>query len=125
MRKLIFMSYCHRFLFLTLFNDKITWITLAVLKKKIAPLKNSVHCRKTGEKSRVCNDHRKRKAWHLPPPFFFPLEGSLQMEKSSPIASLSETEYDEKTEEGQAPKQAEPRAASVLARSPRRLINPE
>lgn len=67
----------------------------------------------------------KWKAWHLPPPFFFQLEGSLQMEKSSPITSLSEAEYDEKTEEGQALKQAEPRAASVLARSLRRLINPE
>lgn len=60
-----------------------------------------------------------------PPPFFFQLEGSLQMEKSSPLTSLSETEYDEKTGEGQARKQAELRAASVLARSLRRLINPK
>lgn len=58
------------------------------------------------------------------PPFFFQLEGRLQMEKSSPITSLSETEYDEKTEEGQALKQAEPKAASVLARG-LRLMNPE
>ena len=47
------------------------------------------------------------------------------MEKSSPITSLSETEYDEKTEEGQARKQAELRVASALARSLRRLINPK
>jgi hypothetical protein len=49
--------------------------------------------------------------------FFFQLEGSLQMEKSSPITSLPDTQYDEKTEEGQALKQAELRGASILARS--------
>lgn len=50
-RKLIFMiSYWPISLFLPLFNDKITWLTLDSLKK-IAPLKNSVHCRKTGEES--------------------------------------------------------------------------
>lgn len=48
-------------------------------------------------RSHVCNGHREWNAWHLPSPSFFQLEGSLQMEKSSPITSLSETEYDEKT----------------------------
>lgn len=57
--------------------------------------------------------------------FSFHWKAAHKWKKSSPITSLSETEYDEKTEEGQALKQAELRVASVLARSPRRLINPE
>lgn len=55
------------------------------------------------------------------PPFFFQLEGSLQMEKSSAVTSLSEAEYDEETEEGQAPEASRVESSFRPTQGPKKI----
>lgn len=58
------------------------------------------------------------------PYIFLSVGKQLANGKIASITSAPETEYDERQRQG-APKQAEPRAASIIARSSGRLIGPE